>query len=271
MPAKKLPAKSSLPSKTKTQPESKIPKPKTKSAKATGIQASGQQFLDSNCMATILETLEQTYDFHPMGALTQQNPYKVLVACVLSLRTKDEVMIPASERLFAVADTPQKMIELTPETIEKLVFPCGFYKTKARSIIEFSQMLIDDFGGRTPHTIEELLTLKGVGRKTANLVVGLGHGLPAICVDTHVHRICNRMGYIATQTPEQTEDALREKLPLPYWKVINTVMVLHGQQTCKPIGPRCDVCAVADLCQKIDVKPRPIPKSGSTAPKSRQK
>ena len=212
-------------------------------------------------MAEILETLENAYDFHPMGELTAGNPYRVLVACVLSLRTKDEVMIPASERLFAVADTPEDMVKLDPETIEKLVFPCGFYKTKARSIIEFSQKLLDDFGGKTPDTIDELLTLKGVGRKTANLVVGLGHGLPAICVDTHVHRICNRLGYIATKTPEETEMVLRDKLPLPYWPVINTVMVLHGQQTCKPIGPRCDVCPVERHCRKIDVKPRPIPKA----------
>jgi endonuclease-3 len=233
------------------------------SAKTAPPQVHSNDLLDSTDMAVILETLEQTCGFHPMAALTQKNPYKVLVACVLSLRTRDDVMIPASERLFAVADTPKKMIALSPEAIETLVFPCGFYKTKARSIIEFSQMLIDDFGGEVPATIEELLTLKGVGRKTANLVVGLGHGLPAICVDTHVHRICNRLGYVNTQTPEQTETVLREKLPLPYWKVINTVMVLHGQQTCKPIGPRCDVCAVAKLCHKIDVKPRPVPKTGA--------
>ncbi len=217
-------------------------------------------------MAEILETLERTYDFHPMGALTANNPYKVLVACVLSLRTKDEVMIPASERLFAVADTPQAMVALSPETIEKLVFPCGFYKTKARSIIDFSQTLLDEFDGKVPNTIDALLTLKGVGRKTANLVVGLGHGLPAICVDTHVHRICNRLGYIVTQTPDETETVLREKLPLPYWSVINTVMVLHGQQTCKPIGPRCDVCTVAHRCQQVNVKPRPVPKA---APKNK--
>jgi endonuclease-3 len=211
-------------------------------------------------MGSILETLEACYDFHPMGELTRQDPYKVLVACVLSLRTKDEVTIPASERLFAVADTPETMVALAPETIEKLVFPVGFYKTKARSIIEFSQTLLDDFGGRVPDTIEALLTLKGVGRKTANLVVGLGHGLPAICVDTHVHRICNRLGYIQTKTPEETEMVLRDKLPGQYWRMINTVMVLHGQQTCKPIGPRCDVCQVADRCRRVDVKPRAVEK-----------
>ncbi len=214
--------------------------------------------MDSETMGQVLDTLDSTYDLHPMGELTRNNPYKVLVACVLSLRTKDEVMIPASQRLFAVADTPQKMVGLSPETIEKLVFPVGFYKTKAQSIIDFSQKLLDDFGGQVPDTIDALLTLKGVGRKTANLVVGLGHGLPAICVDTHVHRICNRLGYIQTRTPEETEMVLREKLPAPYWSVINTVMVLHGQQTCKPIGPRCDVCPVAQWCHKIDVKPRAV-------------
>lgn len=217
--------------------------------------------MDSKTMSRVLDTLDDAYDLHPMGELTRDNPYKVLVACVLSLRTKDEVMIPASQRLFAVADTPQKMVALSPETIEKLVFPVGFYKTKAQSIIDFSQKLLDEFGGNVPDTIDELLTLKGVGRKTANLVVGLGHGLPAICVDTHVHRICNRLGYIHTKTPEETEMVLREKLPAPYWSVINTVMVLHGQQTCKPIGPRCDVCPVSHWCQKIDVKPRAVKKA----------
>jgi endonuclease-3 len=218
--------------------------------------------MDAETMGRVLDTLNGCYDVHPMGELTRNNPYKVLVACVLSLRTKDEVMIPASERLFAVADTPEKMVELAPETIEKLVFPVGFYKTKARSIIEFSRKLIDDYGGRVPDTIEELLNLKGVGRKTANLVVGLGHGLPAICVDTHVHRICNRLGYIRTRTPEETEMTLRAQLPPQYWSVINTVMVLHGQQTCKPIGPRCDVCPVETLCAKVDVKPRAVKKGG---------
>lgn len=219
--------------------------------------------MDSETMGRVLEVLADTYDVHPMGELTREDPYKVLVACVLSLRTKDEVTLPASERLFVIADTPQKMIQLSPEAIEKLVFPVGFYKTKAVTILEFSRKLIDDFGGRVPDTIDELLTLKGVGRKTANLVVGLGHNLPAICVDTHVHRICNRLGYIVTRNPEETEMELRGKLPGNYWKIINTMLVLHGQQTCKPIGPRCDACPVAELCLKVDVKPRVIKKAKS--------
>lgn len=207
-------------------------------------------------MCQVLETLTRTYHYHPMGELTQHDPYKVLVACVLSLRTKDEVTMPASERLFAQADTPAKMVQLPVSQIAELIYPVGFYKTKAQSILDFSQKLLDDFGGATPKTIEELLTLKGVGRKTANLVVGLGHGLPAICVDIHVHRICNRLGYVQTQTPDETEMVLRKILPGPYWSVINTMMVLHGQQICRPIGPHCEVCPVADFCCKVDVKPR---------------
>jgi endonuclease-3 len=214
--------------------------------------------MDSTTIGRVLDCLAACYDVHPMGELTRHNPYKVLVACVLSLRTKDEVTIPASERLFALADTPEKMVTLNAETIEKLVFPVGFYKTKAQTILDFSQKLLDDYDGQVPNTIEELLQFKGVGRKTANLVVGLGHGLPAICVDTHVHRICNRLGYIITKTPEETEMTLRAKLPAKYWNIINTVLVLHGQQTCKPIGPRCDVCPVATDCAKIDVKPRAV-------------
>jgi endonuclease III len=256
-----------------TQPPSSEPSAKASKAalKSAGHKAPSMMpnasdeaeavLMDSDIMGAVLKTLEACYDFHPMGELTRQDPYKVLVACVLSLRTKDEVTIPASERLFAVADTPQAMAKLAPETIEKLVFPVGFYKTKARTIIEFSKKLLNDFNGQVPDTIEALLTLKGVGRKTANLVVGLGHGLPAICVDTHVHRICNRLGYLRTKTPEETEMVLRGKLPAPYWSIINTVMVLHGQQTCKPIGPRCDVCAVAMQCRKVDVKPRAVGKS----------
>lgn len=207
----------------------------------------------------MLDTLSATYDVHPMDELTRQNPYKVLMACILSLRTKDETMIPASERLFSVADTPQKMVRLTAAAIQKLIFPVGFYKTKSQTLIDISQRLIDEYDSIVPNTIDELLTFKGVGRKTANLVVGLGYRLPAICVDVHVHRICNRIGYLQTKNPEETEMALREKLPGAYWHVINKVMVLHGQQICKPIGARCDICPIAKDCQKIDVKARKAP------------
>lgn len=238
----------------------KAPAKSKKPATPTRPNQPQQCVMDNYTMCQVLEILANTYDFHPMGELTQHDPYKVLVACVLSLRTKDEVTMPASERLFAYADTPAKMVKLPVDKVAELIYPVGFYKTKAQSIIDFSQKLLDDFGGDTPKTIEELLTLKGVGRKTANLVVGLGHQLPAICVDVHVHRICNRMGYIHTKTPDESEMKLREILPAQYWSVINTMMVLHGQQICRPIGPRCDVCPVEKQCCKIDVKPRAVKK-----------
>lgn len=212
--------------------------------------------ISTEIFTQMLETLEDTYDLHPMDELTRHDPYKVLIACILSLRTKDETMIPASERLFAVADTPARMLRLTPSQIQKLIFPVGFYKTKSETILAISQRLVDEFNGIVPNTMEALLSFNGVGRKTANLVLGLGFHIPAICVDTHVHRISNRMGYLVSKNPEDTEMQLRAKLPEAYWPIINKVMVLHGQQTCKPIGARCDVCPVHESCMKVDVKPR---------------
>lgn len=208
---------------------------------------------------TILHTLVETFPDHPMSEVTR-NPYEVLIGCIISLRTKDEVTIPACQRLFAIAPTPEAMVALPTETLRKLIYPAGFYKTKADTIQSISQTLLNEYNGNVPHTIDELLKLKGVGRKTANLVVGLGFGLPAICVDTHVHRICNRLGYIKTNTPEATEMALRKKLPKNLWPIINWVLVRHGQELCKPIGARCDACPVEQHCKKIDVKARKAPK-----------
>ncbi len=190
-----------------------------------------------------------------------KNPYEVLIGCIISLRTKDEVTIPACQRLFPIAPTPEAMVTLPLKTIQKLIYPAGFYKTKAETIKNISQTLLDDYNGQVPNTIDELITLKGVGRKTANLVVGLGFGLPAICVDTHVHRICNRLGYIRTKTPEDTEMRLRKKLPAELWSIINWVLVRHGQELCKPIGARCDACPVEQHCRKVDVKARKAPKT----------
>lgn len=207
----------------------------------------------------VLTALAEAFPDHPMADACQ-DPYQVLIGCIISLRTKDEVTIPACQRLFAKAATPKAILSLSEATIQQLIYPAGFYKTKATTIRTVSEKLITDFNGQVPKTIDELLTLKGVGRKTANLVVGLGHGLPAICVDTHVHRICNRFGYIQTKTPEATEMALREKLPAHLWSTINWVLVRHGQECCKPIGARCDVCPVVQHCPQIDVTPRKPPK-----------
>jgi endonuclease III len=210
-------------------------------------------------IGSVLDTLDTVYQYHPMAAITRQDPYKVLTACILSLRTKDETSIPASERMFVLAETPQDMVNVPIDALEKAIFPVGFYRNKARTILDISQDLLTRFNGQVPNTIDDLLTLKGVGRKTANLVMGLGHGLPAICVDIHVHRICNRFGYIVTDTPEQTEWLLRDHLPLTHWAVINKVLVLHGQACCRPVSPHCDCCPVADVCQKVNVKPRKKP------------
>lgn len=181
------------------------------------------------------------------------NPFKVLISCILSLRTLDTTTGPASERLFAVADTPKTMLALTEETIEEAIYPVGFYRNKARQIIEICRNLVDRYDGIVPDEIDELLKLKGVGRKTANLVVTLGFGKPGICVDTHVHRICNRLGYVTTRTPEETEFALRRKLPTEYWLRINDLLVTYGQNLCRPISPHCSQCRLYRYCERRGV------------------
>jgi endonuclease-3 len=178
------------------------------------------------------------------------------VACILSLRTQDTTTGPAAARLFAVADTPATMLRLTPRAIEKLIYPVGFYRTKARVIRGLCRDVLERFGGRVPDTIDELLTLKGVGRKTANLVVTIGFGKPGICVDTHVHRISNRLGYVRTKTPDETETALRARLPRRYWIGYNDLLVSFGQNVCTPMSPKCSTCPVTDLCLKVGVTTR---------------
>jgi endonuclease-3 len=189
-------------------------------------------------------------------AETYESPFRVLISCILSLRTQDATTAKASHRLFAVADSPQAMMKLTAKRIEKLIFPVGFYRTKAKNILSICKTLIDGYGGQVPDEIDELLKLKGVGRKTANLVVTLGYKKPGICVDTHVHRISNRWGYIQTTTPEKTEVALRMKLPKQYWIEYNDLLVSFGQHLCRPISPMCSQCPVSKYCDQIDVTVR---------------
>ncbi len=181
------------------------------------------------------------------------DPFKVLISCLLSLRTKDTTTGPASERLFALAETPAKMAMLDPELIEKTIYPVGFYRNKARQITHICQELVDKYDGQVPKSIEELLAFKGVGRKTANLVVTLGFGEPGICVDTHVHRICNRWGYVETRNPEETEFRLRKILPQKHWLRINDLLVTYGQNLCKPVSPLCSKCTLFHLCDRRDV------------------
>jgi len=186
-------------------------------------------------------------------AAERDDPFRVLIACLLSLRTKDETTGPAAARLFALADTPRAMLRLTPRQIERAIFPVGFYRTKARVILGVCRDLLARFDGRVPDDIDALLTLKGVGRKTANLVVTQGFNKPGICVDVHVHRISNRLGYVKTRNPEETEMALRGRLPRRYWIGYNDLLVAFGQNICQPVSPKCSVCPVSRACPRLGV------------------
>jgi endonuclease-3 len=183
----------------------------------------------------------------------ENNPFQILIATVLSLRTKDEVTAAASARLFALANNPHDMLKLTPEQIMEAIYPAGFYRRKAQNILDICRIVVDEYDGRVPADLDTLLELPGVGRKTANLVVTMGFGLPGICVDTHVHRITNRWGYVATKTPEQTEMVLREKLPREYWIEINDLLVGYGQNLCTPISPKCSLCPIRQFCDRAGV------------------
>ena len=178
----------------------------------------------------------------------------MLVACLLSLRTQDTTTGPAAARLFALADSPEAMLTLSARRIERVIYPVGFYRTKARVILRLCRDLIRHFDGRVPDRIDDLLTLHGVGRKTANLVVTLGFDKPGICVDTHVHRISNRLGYVRTRTPDETEMALRAKLPRRYWIGYNDLLVTFGQNVCAPVSPKCSTCPVRTLCSRRGVR-----------------
>ncbi|MDP8264723.1 MAG: endonuclease III [Candidatus Aceula lacicola] len=182
-----------------------------------------------------------------------KDPFLVLISCILSLRTKDETTLSASSRLFHLAMDPKKMLKLTVLQIEKAIYPVGFYKTKARNIKGMCKDILEKFDGKVPDEIEDLLTLKGVGRKTANLVLTEGYGKLGVCVDTHVHRISNRLGYVRTKNPEQTEMALRKNLPKKFWIEYNALFVTWGQNICRPISPMCSQCAIQEFCSQAEV------------------
>lgn len=180
-------------------------------------------------------------------------PFRILIATILSLRTKDTLTAVVAPRLFAVADTPAAMLALDDAAIVELIRPVGFYRNKARTIRTISEILLTRYDGQVPADLDALLALPGVGRKTANLVVTAAYKLPGICVDTHVHRICNRWGYVQTKTPDATEFALREKLPQAYWMEINGLLVTLGQNICHPTSPRCSVCPLQNWCARVGV------------------
>lgn len=185
---------------------------------------------------------------------TFQNPFLVLIACILSLRTNDRTTYPATLRMLELGKTPEDFAKCDVKKLEQAIYPVGFYANKAKQIIELSKELVEKYESKVPESIEELVKFKGVGRKTANLTLAKGYNIPAICVDVHVHRIFNRIGYVKTTTPEETEFALREKLPKKYWLDINTLLVTHGQNICKPINPKCNNCPISEYCDKIGIK-----------------
>ena len=183
----------------------------------------------------------------------KNDPFAVLVSCIISLRTRDEVTELASARLFNLAKLPVELLELSNARIEKAIYPAAFYRNKTKSLKELCQVLVKEYSGKVPDQLEELLKLKGVGRKTANLTLILGHNKPGICVDIHVHRISNRWGYVKTKSPDETEMVLREILPKRFWKGYNDLLVSFGQNLCKPVSPFCGSCPIEDQCPKIGV------------------
>jgi endonuclease-3 len=191
-----------------------------------------------------------------VGIVAEQavdRPFETLISTILSLRTKDAVTEQASRRLLSRAPTPEAIAALPIAQIETLIYPAGFYHTKARNLRETARILLQHYGGKVPRTMEELLELPGVGRKTANLVITVGYGGYGICVDTHVHRISNRWAYVKTRTPEQTESALRDRLPRKHWRTYNDLLVTFGQNLCLPVSPWCSRCPVAQYCRKVGV------------------
>lgn len=181
---------------------------------------------------------------------TFNDPFLVLISCILSLRTNDRTTYPATLRMLKLGRTPEDFAKCDEKELEKAIYPVGFYANKAKQIIQLSKELVEKYNSKVPDSIDELCKFNGVGRKTANLTVARGFNEPAICVDVHVHRIFNRIGYVKTKNPEETEFALRKKLPKKYWIEINTLMVTHGQNICKPIKPKCDICPIKDYCEK---------------------
>jgi len=203
-----------------------------------------------------LVVAQPTWDTTALAAIaaaSERDPFRVLVGCILSLRTKDETTGPACARLFALASTPAALLALPIRRIERAIFPVGFYRTKARTLRRLSHDLLRRFDGAVPSDIDALLTLHGVGRKTANLVVTFGFQRPGICVDTHVHRIVNRLGFVSTRTPDETETALRRRLPRRHWIGLNDLLVGFGRNVCHPTSPRCSCCPVRASCARRGV------------------
>jgi endonuclease-3 len=203
----------------------------------------------------IVRVLKRETRRWPVPALANflETPFTLLISCILSLRTQDKTTNAASDRLFAIATTPQDMLKISTKVIEKAIYPVAFYRIKAKTIHSICRELIDRFAGEVPSNLDDLLSLPGVGRKTANIVVTLAFRKPGIAVDTHVHRISNRLGYVRTKTADKTEMALRKKLPPRHWIVFNDLLVAYGQNLCKPLSPHCSQCRIAAYCRRVGV------------------
>jgi endonuclease-3 len=188
-----------------------------------------------------------------INQISKRNPFLVLISCLLSLRTKDEVTEEASQRLFSLAKTPEEMMRLGLKQIEKAIYPVGFYKRKAMQIKQICRELVEKYDSKVPDEIDDLLKLKGVGRKTANIVITVGYSKPGIAVDTHVHRISNRIGLVSTHNPNDTEFELKKIVPRKYWIIFNELLVLHGKNVCLPISPMCSICPISEYCKRVGV------------------
>jgi endonuclease III len=216
--------------------------------------------MDTPTLELVLRTLRPAiagWKVPAVGVIAEEaadRPFETLVGTILSLRTKDKVTAEATRRLLSAAPTPEAIAALPHARIEKLIFPVGFYRTKARNLRLACRVLLEKHAGKVPRTMDELLALPGVGRKTANLVLTVGHDLYGICVDTHVHRISNLWGYVKTKTPEETEFALRAALPRRHWKTYNDLLVTFGQNLCVPVSPWCSRCPVEPHCEKNGLK-----------------
>lgn len=211
-----------------------------------------------NDLDHVLNILEENYKRSKAPSVTlisetKKTPFSVLVSTIISARTKDEITLNASQKLFEKANSFEEIMKLEIKDIEKIIYPAGFYKTKAKRLKEIASLVVNKMQGKIPDTIESLLELPGVGRKTANLVVSLGFNKPGLCVDTHVHRITNRFGWVSTKSPTETEYALRDFLPKKFWRAINDYLVSYGQTICRPISPLCSICKLDKLCPKINV------------------
>ena len=202
----------------------------------------------------VVKELKKEYTTDFFAEQHDRDPFKVLVSCLISLRTKDEVTYPAAQRLFKLADTPKKLMKLDVKKIEKAIYPAGFYITKAKRIKDIARVIYEDYNSKVPDTIEELVKLHGIGRKTANIVMVFGYKEPAMPVDTHVHKLANRLGWVNTNNPDKTEAELRKIIPRIYWLDLNELLVRHGQKICMSVSPWCSRCQIRKYCKRVGIE-----------------